>query len=261
MSSRIGYTAYLVGKKESIEEFNKISSIHCTDKDYKPKTSFLKELNLQKDLNNFHVMTFELEEYRKLAKEKNNKYAISRLKDENLKKEDYVNIPEEKHFFGIYKYSPNETFKKIGKDLFFSKGSGELSSCLKYCFGSRGFSMYESSFRNVPEKIFYGTCLREFCREHPDLRIAIVTFDLAEEYSDLVYFSNGGLRIQEEGNIEKSSILSGTLAEWYNCDYLGDEDEKETDEEMTLDHLKLYSKPYYNEEYVFGLLKLKKEDM
>ena len=261
MRTDMAFNAYLIGKKESIEAFNKAASLKY-DANYFPTWDFIRGLNLKHELNEYSTSSFNLEEYRKMAEDEGNEEAISKLKDENLKKSDYLNIPKDKHFFGISSFKPDQVLEEVSDGVYFSKGTGTLWKSLEDCFGTTRFGYYANEIVKVPKKFFNGLCLREFARMYPDLKIAIVAFDIVDDYTSFVYLSNGGLRIFESGMTSRRGILYDTVPDWFSYKYFGEEDLDE-DELSFEERLALYSDPVYNENFVLNKLglNLKKEDM
>lgn len=255
------FNAYLVGSKESIEAFNKAASLRYAA-NYSPTWDFMRGLSLKHELSDYSASGFNLDEYRKIAEEEGNKKAILKLKDENLKKDDYLDIPEFKHFFGISSFKSNQVFDEVSDGVYFSKGTGTLLKSAEDCFGTTRYGYYASEIVKVPKRFFNGLCLREFARMYPDLKIAIVDFDIVDDYTSFVYLSSGGLRIFESGMTSRRGILYDTVPDWFSYKYFGEEDLDE-DELSFEEHLALYSDPVYNENFVLNKLglNLKKEDM
>lgn len=247
------FFVYLLGSKESIEAFNKACALTYMYS-YEPTWDFLNKLNLNVDSSEYEASRFNLEEYRKIAREKNNDLAISMLKDENLKKEDFRNIPDFKHFFGILEYKPNTVLKEINNNIYFSKGSGVILDDIDVCFGAEIYSYYVRDYIKVPEKYFHGLCLREFSRMYPDLKIAIVTIMSIGDSTSFMYFSNGGLRVNKSGYTSKESILYDAIPKWFTYDYNGLSEPNA--EDIKAKDLSDYSKPYFNEQYVLNKMGL-----
>lgn len=261
MRTDMAFNAYLVGKRESIEAFNKASSLGYYVH-YSPTWDFLRSLNLKHELDERSAYNFSLEEYRKIAEDEKNQDAILKLKDENLTKDNYQDIPEFKHFFGISSFKPNQLLKEVSNGIYLSKGTGVLLKSLEDCFGTTRFGYYANEIAKVPKRFFNGLCLREFARMYPDLKIVIVAFDVVGDYTSFVYLSNGGLRVLESGMMSKRGVIYGAVPDWFSCKYFGEEDLDESELSFE-ERLALYSDPVYDENFVLNKLglNLEKEDM
>lgn len=194
MPNYCNFDLYAIGKKEDIERLNRVME---ADYSYGLKTDFVKSLGIfDKDDWTFTTeYAFKtLKESRKQAKLLNNKKAIEMLKDENLKKEYFRNIPESGHFYRMFDYYPDEDMEKIDNNTFIARVFGTCAWSLESCVvDAEGEGYYEDGKENYPEHIFKGTTLIEFAKEVPDLKIALISQEPGNQFSEFYTFIDGEL--------------------------------------------------------------------
>lgn len=100
-----------------------------------------------------------------------------------------------KHFFGI-NYFYTGGINGVS-DTFYSQGSGECQSSLKYCMRNDidAPSKYRIAKKEIPENEFMGTTLEEFAEKHPDLTFVLVsdTFYEEDNFKEYYCFKGGKL--------------------------------------------------------------------
>ena len=204
MDINCSFDVYLVGNKKDIESFNKIMQ---ADYSYGLTKAFLRILGIYKEddwvFTNEHAF-ITLEEARRKAKLEGNDKANEMLKDENLKREYFKNIPECGHFYKIFAYYPDEDMEKIDDNTFAARSWGTCSWSLEVCIvGSKGTGCYEENKEVYPEHIFGGTNLVEFVKKVPNLKIAMISEGSGCNFSEFYTFIDGKLVESECAEVKK----------------------------------------------------------
>lgn len=223
MANYCNFDAYLVGKKEDIDRFNEVMGVTY---EYNLKKDFLKKLGIYGEndweikekwgvslerarerarglensnfvKNSFYRLynkMLPLFNSKRESKAVKNEKAMEILKDENLKKEYFENIPESEHFHRVFEYHPDEDMQKIDKDLYISRGFGVCAWSLESCIiDSDGLGYNSQVKKDYPETIFMGTSLIEFAKKVPDLKIALISQEPGLEFSEFYTFIGGKL--------------------------------------------------------------------
>lgn len=189
MTNWCNFDAYLVGSREDIEKFNKLMK---ADFSYDLSKEFLKKLGLY-DEESYNSKDgsddtyISLEDAREKAEDTKNEKAIEMLKDENLKREDFVNIPEGGHLYEIFDYEESDLVE-LKNGLFLGKFYGDCACSLADSVVSCDVDMLRGE---LPKHIYAGTNLIEFARTVPNLKIALVSTETDCDFSEFYTFING----------------------------------------------------------------------
>lgn len=194
MPNYCSFDAYLVGNKEDIDKFYEVME---ADYSYGLNRKFLKNLNIFKEddlVFKDEDVVVSIGEARKIAELAGNDRAAEMLKDENLKKEYFQNIPKCGHFYRVFDYYPDEDMEKIGDNTFISRTWGNCAWSLESTVvDSEGTGYYEDALRSLPEQIMAGTNLMKFAKKVPNLKIALLSQEPGCEFSEFYAFVGGEL--------------------------------------------------------------------
>lgn len=224
MPNYCNFSMYAVGRKEDIERLNKAME---ADYSYWVNKEFLKKLGIYNEddwvFKDGHDFTSLSEVRRKANGLKDNNFVrdgfyslynkalalfnskktpklivnkekvLDMLKDENLKKEYFNNIPKE-HFYRVFDYYPDEDPEHLKDDIFIARSSGTCAWSVETCIvDSEGTGYYSDAKREYPKHILTGTNLTNFSKEVPGLKIAIISEEPAMEFSEFYTCVNGEL--------------------------------------------------------------------
>ena len=197
MANTCSFDAYLVGKKEDIDKMNEVMGATYN---YSLKKEFLKRLGIYREddweikekwgvslerarerargleNSNFVKDSFyrlynkmlPLFNSKRESKAVKNEKAMEILKDENLKKEYFENIPESEHFHRVFEYHPDEDMQKIDKDLYISRGFGVCAWSLESCvIDSDGLGYNSQVKKRLSRNNLYGNKPYRICKKSP----------------------------------------------------------------------------------------------
>lgn len=222
MPNYCNFEAYLVGPQEDINDFNDAMQ---ADYSYLLNEDFVKSLGIYSDEEIKSNIWTDVEYARRKAEEVGDNRAIEMLKDENLKKEHFKNVPSTKHFFRIFDYYPDDNMHEIEKDKYVAMSAGTCAWSLESCVVDLYEEGYYSEVKNTcPPNIFEGTRLVEFAKEHPSLKIALVSTEPGMEFSELFVFIDGEMKVDHCRDFYIDYECDGTdvYPEWFKLNKNGE---------------------------------------
>lgn len=223
MPNYCNFEAYLVGLKEDINDFNDAMQ---ADYSYLLNEDFIKSIGLYNEEELKNNIWEDVAYARLKAEEVGDHRAIEMLKDENLKKEYFKNIPSTKHFFRVFDYYPDDNMQEILEDKYIAMPAGTCAWSLESCV----VDLYEEGYysevkkNTCPPNVFQGTRLVEFAKEHPSLKIALVSTEPGMAFSELFVFVDGEMRVDYCRPFEVDYEGDGTdvYPEWFKLNKNGE---------------------------------------
>lgn len=248
------FYTYLVGSKKDIVKFNSIMKVN--DYNYYLSTSFAESLGLYKDSKSLNCLT--LKNARELAEKLNNKDAITKLKNENLTKECFNNIPDENHFYRIFDYwesvsdDCSDGFERLRDDYYIFRGFGDCAHRVDVCIAEDGY--YADRYEEFPEHLYKGTNIIDISKLLPNLKICFISEETSECVSEFICVQNGQYLKQEIGDLETCYYESIEEAKEDDMDITEDQLNKDIYLELPKWYEKVGDEVYINEDIIFEAL-------
>lgn len=226
MANYCNFSVYMIG---NLKDIRKVDKIFENSKNYvyyiKPEIG--KSLNILDDPNSEQYNYLILSMAKKAAKDKGNKKAIEALKDENLKKEMFVNIPDA-HLHSIRGYTIDknpepvtyygEDFKNVSKSYYVSKSNGDCEWSIRHCMTDEDASLYRSLKPQFPRSIFSGVTLRIISEMFPTMRLCVIGKNPIGN-SEMIVVHNGRMLFNGSASIDKyyknDNFIYTSYSPWY----------------------------------------------